>query len=176
MNAQIEEHLGTLSTENLHAAEISGKHFAGRAWNQYASLSYPEFDICADGPPSDRYDLIFCEQVLEHVWEPQKAIRNLFTMLRPGGTLLVSTPFLIKIHRCPEDYWRFTPECMQRMLVEAGFSVRDIHSWGNKRVVHAGLAKGRWPKFRPFRTLRNEADLPVMVWAYAQKPLTSAST
>lgn len=39
------------------------------------------------------YDLITCISVLEHVQEPDKAVRNMFSLLRPGGDLLLTFPY-----------------------------------------------------------------------------------
>jgi SAM-dependent methyltransferase len=170
MNDDIDAHLRPLATHELDVAEISGRRFADRRWRSYRALEFPEFDVCADGALHERsFDLIFCEQVLEHLWRPADALENLATMLRPGGRLVVSTPFMVKIHRCPDDFWRFSPDCLRRMLEEVPLEVERLESWGNRRCVSADLPDGRWTTYRPFRTLRNEPDVPVVVWAYARK-------
>jgi 2-polyprenyl-3-methyl-5-hydroxy-6-metoxy-1,4-benzoquinol methylase len=38
------------------------------------------------------FDLILCQQVLEHLTHPEKALQNFLAMLRPGGTILVTVP------------------------------------------------------------------------------------
>jgi len=53
-------------------------------------------------------DVIFLHEVLEHVPSPQAAIDALWRVLRPGGVLVGSTPFLLGIHDAPGDYYRFT--------------------------------------------------------------------
>ena len=59
------------------AAEISGDAQAGRPWKRFASLDYPEFDLCA---PLERaratFDVVICEQVIEHVVDPWAAARE----------------------------------------------------------------------------------------------------
>jgi SAM-dependent methyltransferase len=54
--------------------------------------------------------------VLEHVPDPITATRNLLQLLRPGGHLIVNTPFLVRIHGSPGDFWRFTPDGMRLLL------------------------------------------------------------
>ncbi len=56
------------------------------------------------------------------------------------------------------------------MLEEVPLEVERLESWGNRGCVSADLSQGAWAKYRPFRTLRNEVDVPVVVWAYARKP------
>jgi hypothetical protein len=153
--------------------EISGDTHATRGWREYRSLNYPEFDLCA--PLADRgtYDVVICEQVLEHVVDPFGAARNLRGLCNPGGHVIVATPFLIKIHELPEyrmrDYWRFTPRGLRTLLKGAGLEVERVRSWGNRQCVVGNL--GRWSAYRPWHMMRNEPDVPVQVWAYARNPV-----
>ena len=98
-----------LGPERLDVAEISGAHWAGFGWASHRTLNFPEFDLCE--PPSPLpalFDLVICEQVLEHVQNPLAATRTLRELCRPGGHVLVATPFLVALHDYPGDYWRFT--------------------------------------------------------------------
>ena len=92
-------------------------------------------------------------------------------MLRAGGTFLITTPFLIKFHPVPRDFWRWTEDGL-RLLLERGGFARDAirtHGWGNRACVRAQLARpDEWPR-RGFGSLRNEPDFPVVVWAFARQ-------
>ena len=57
---------------------------------------------------SQRYDVIICTQVLEHVTNPQKVFNELSRILKPGGTLHLTTNFIFPIHGAPYDFFRFT--------------------------------------------------------------------
>ncbi len=48
-------------------------------------------DIC-DVPPERHFDLIVLFQVLEHMREPQKVLRECANRLKPGGRLIVGVP------------------------------------------------------------------------------------
>lgn len=169
LNREIYAFLDSLPLDNLTAAEISGRHFMSRAWKSYDSLCYPDFDLCLPYTGSKKYDVIFCEQVLEHVVDPQRALITLNHMLNPNGILIVSTPFLIKIHQCPKDYWRFTPDGLKLLIERADLSVERLCSWGNRSCIRANLTNKNWAKYWPLRSLYNEDDFPVVVWAYARK-------
>ncbi len=65
-------------------------------------------DAQALGLASDTFDVVLCTEVLEHLPEPQAAIDEMFRVLKPGGTLLLTTRFLFPIHDAPHDYFRFT--------------------------------------------------------------------
>lgn len=61
-------------------------------------------------------DALFCVEVLEHVGRPEAAVAELRRVLRPGGCLIGSTPFLLGIHDAPNDYHRFTRYGLQRLF------------------------------------------------------------
>jgi hypothetical protein len=91
-------------------------------------------------------------------------------MLRPGGWLYVSTPFLIRIHEGPQDYWRWTPLGLEQHLVDCGFEREKIttKSWGNRECLIANLKN--WPRYVPrIHSLKNDPLFPLVVWAFAQK-------
>jgi SAM-dependent methyltransferase len=168
----VDRHIEELGPAGLTAAEISGDSHAGKPWKRFESLNYPEFDLCAPLEGRGTYDVVICEQVIEHVVDPWAAAGNLRGLCAPGGHVIVSTPFLIRIHELPmygmRDYWRFTPRGLQTLLERAGLVVDSVGSWGNRRCVAGNL--DHWPAYRRWLPLRNEPNLPVQVWAFARNP------
>jgi SAM-dependent methyltransferase len=69
-------------------------------------------DIRCDGqnlPFTDNlFDTIICIDVIEHVPNPQQMIQELVRVLKPGGILILSTPFFFYLHESPNDYTRFS--------------------------------------------------------------------
>ena len=173
LNRSVDEFLTSLDPASCRAAEISGSAHAGKPWKEFVSLDYPEFDLCAPLAGQGPFDVVVCEQVLEHVVDPCAAARNLLRLTVPGGRVVVSTPFLIKVHELPlyglNDYWRFTPRGLRLLLENAGLQVDDTHSWGNRSCVVGNF--DRWPAYRRWLSLRSEPDLPVQVWAFARHPV-----
>ena len=172
MNQAVDAHIASLEPARLSAAEISGETHAGKGWKSYRSLHYPDFDLCAPVPDDLRFDVVICEQVLEHVPDPWLAVRNLRRLCRPGGHVIVTSPFLIKVHEIPiwdmRDYWRFTPRGLRTLLHEAGLRVETIGQWGNRQCVTGNLRW--WPAYRPWLSLDNGRDIPVQIWAFARNP------
>lgn len=78
---------------------------------------------------SDLYDVVVCTQVLQYVDQPHRAIRELHRVLKPGGKLLLSVPFIEKDYSKMEDKWRFTKEAIS-MLLE-NFRERRVSVGGN---------------------------------------------
>ena len=77
-------------------------------------------DLVADArlvPVADSsVDVVLCTQVLEHIPEPVPVLQEIFRVLRPGGTLILSVPAIFPQHGSPGDYWRFMPQGLSWLL------------------------------------------------------------
>lgn len=166
MNADVRAVVDSLRPADLDVVEVSGDLWRDHGFRSYTSLSYADLDICHPPDVLPQFDLVLCEQVLEHVEDPITAVRTLRSLCRDGGHVLVSTPFLLRIHPHPGDYWRFTPDGMRVLLSGQGLEPVWIRGWGNRAVVRANL--GRWKPIRPWRSRANDPMLPIVVWALAQ--------
>jgi SAM-dependent methyltransferase len=69
------------------------------------------------------FDALICFEVLEHLAQPQAALREFARVLRPGAALLLTLPFLYPIHDAPYDYQRYTRHGLERALADAGFEI-----------------------------------------------------
>lgn len=58
----------------------------------YSPLADVKADICDLPFEENSYDLILCNHVLEHIPEDQKAMEELYRVLKPGGTLIAQVP------------------------------------------------------------------------------------
>ncbi|MCX7016043.1 MAG: class I SAM-dependent methyltransferase [Candidatus Sumerlaeota bacterium] len=75
----------------------------------------------------DSFGVIVCTEVLEHTRNPFAAVEELARVLRPGGHLLCTTPFNLRIHGPAPDCWRFTEDGL-RVLFAAHFAILEIRS------------------------------------------------
>lgn len=73
-------------------------------------------DIHDSGIDTETYDTIFAKEVLEHLYNPQKAINELYRILKKNGTLIFSTRFIYPYHEEPFDYFRFTKYGLRELL------------------------------------------------------------
>lgn len=71
--------------------EVARSVPSGATFSNDVSLAH----LQADGP----FDLALCIEVIAHCFDPAAELRKLFTVLAPGGTLLLSTPF--------HGYWKY---------------------------------------------------------------------
>ena len=86
------------------------------------------------------FDTVICLEVLEYVPHPGAALSELRRVLKPGGTLIVSTPFL---HRADalQDRWRFTEHGLHLVLNQIGFRVDDTNRQGAALAVVVNILK-----------------------------------
>lgn len=84
-------------------------------------------DICqCPQVPSDRFDICFSFNTLEHVTEPWSAAEECTRVTKPGGLLIVVAPFAWRYHPVPEDYYRFTHKGLAH-LFERTNQVETLH-------------------------------------------------
>lgn len=81
--------------------------------------------------PDDEYDTLLCSEVLEHVGEPEAALAEMARVVRPGGALVLSVPFLARLHEEPHDYYRYTEHGLEAMLGRNGFTVEQTEITGS---------------------------------------------
>ncbi len=73
-------------------------------------------DVCDMPFPDNNFDSVFLMEVLEHVHDPHKAISEIYRVLKPGGTLVFSVPFIFPLHDRPHDYFRYTKYGLELLL------------------------------------------------------------
>ena len=70
-------------------------------------------------------DAILSSQVIEHLPDPEKSIAESARVLKPGGLLFLSYPYLYPIHAPPFDYARLSQFALDAMLERHGFDLLE---------------------------------------------------
>jgi len=141
---------------NLHGRVMDIGVYDRRDWigDGYFTVNESGGDVEMDLTllyPSDvggLVDAIICTEVLEHCKDPFQACRHLYECLKPGGLLLITSPFLWPDHATDEyaDYWRFTAGGW-RLLLQAFDDVKVIEcAWTNEGAAAYDILR-RWEGF-----------------------------
>lgn len=85
------------------------------------------------------YDTVLLSDVLEHIAEPSLLMAEVSRILRPGGHLLITVPFLYWIHESPHDYHRYTAFALDRLCRRNGLEPLLITPLGGSLDVLADI-------------------------------------
>jgi SAM-dependent methyltransferase len=72
--------------------------------------------------PDGQFELVISQEMVEHVPDPFRAVREMARVLRAGGALYLQAPLVLGYHPGPEDYWRFSRAGMKRLIEQAGLA------------------------------------------------------
>lgn len=89
------------------------------------------FGTAQNLPFRDRqFDTVILLEVLEHLDQPETALQDAKRLVKAGGKLIVSTPFLYPIHDAPWDFQRWTLYGLQRLAKSTGTRIKDLKPLG----------------------------------------------
>jgi SAM-dependent methyltransferase len=94
----------------------------------------------------ESFDTVLCTSVLEHVDNVEQAVAELCRVLRPGGRLLITMPFLYPTHEAPHDFWRTTHFGLRSLLTRHGLELGTIAAQGGPLVLVAHFFFGAFGK------------------------------
>jgi SAM-dependent methyltransferase len=104
------------------------------------------------------FEFVLCTETLEHVARPAAVLAELRRVLKPGGTLALTVPFLHPVHQAPHDYYRYTPYGLRHLLAEAGFEVESLSAAGGF-FTFLHLELGDLPSHLPLGVKASAASL-----------------
>jgi SAM-dependent methyltransferase len=90
--------------------------------------------------PDNSVDLVYSVSVLEHVRYPQRVVKEMHRIIKPGGLVFISVPFIFPFHADPDDFYRFSYRgidilCEDFERLDSGFS-RGPASTMHQLLVH----------------------------------------
>lgn len=90
-------------------------------------VDYPSTDVLGVGERlpflSESMDGIYCDCVLEHVKDPFACAREILRVLKPGGFLHCTVPFLQPVHAYPNHFYNMTLQGLINLF--PGMEVRE---------------------------------------------------
>lgn len=149
-------------------ADKRGYHCLGLTWNEKETeIAARRAELCqvqhtafrvvdvrkldAESDLIGRFDVVMCCENIEHILDDRKLINDMFRVLKPGGRLLLTTPWAKYDPVTRPDAGPFLPEetgwhvrrgytkCMlEELCQEAGFMVEEVDytcGWLNQRTI-----------------------------------------
>jgi SAM-dependent methyltransferase len=123
---------------------IPATHYVGLDLDSPVTRALGVADAYYDGGrfpfPDANFDGVLCSEVLEHVFTPKEFLGEIARVLRPGGRLLLTVPFVWDEHEQPHDFARYTSFGLRAVLERAGFTVDEQRKSGADARALAQLA------------------------------------
>lgn len=107
--------------------------------------------------PDSSFDNVICLEVFEYLKNPQKAIGEIERVLRPKGKLILSCPFMYKVH---QDQLRYTSDFWKEELLKK-FSEKEVKTVGNFYTIILDIIRGKIAKLK-FKPLKAILYLPYL--------------
>jgi len=151
------EFLGYKNLEILNYDNKTGSFDLDQDWQNTENHEFIDLVI----NKKNKYDFVFCNQVLEHVFSPIQAIKNLHYITKKKGYIWISIPTINCIHGDPYFYSSgYHPRYLDRLGKEAGLEVIHVGAFGSRKYL-AHAVDGHWcfhDELRPgFKTKRDFA-------------------
>jgi len=122
--------------------------YRGEGQEEYGDLReiFPGYEYVGcdmrEGPRVDRIEdvtalsaadgavaTLFCLNTLEHVYDIRKGFAEIARVVADGGMAVISLPFYFKVHDYPGDFWRMTPEALERATAPFPWRIIGSRGW-----------------------------------------------
>jgi SAM-dependent methyltransferase len=117
-----------------YAAMFPQVDYKGLDYRKSGTNQNPNADFLYDGGKfpfrARTFDFALATEVLEHVFEPDYFVREISRILKPGGLLLLTVPFIWDEHEQPYDFGRYTSFGIKALLERNGFTIIDQRKTG----------------------------------------------
>lgn len=100
-----------------------------------------ECDLSKELPlENESVDTVILSDVLEHIPNPERLLKEIHRILTPKGALLLNVPFLYPEHEKPYDYFRYTEFFYRNTARKLGYDLAVIKKVGGEKEVVITLA------------------------------------
>lgn len=107
----------------LHASEFVGE-LVPKAKKLNPGVKVIQESVYELTHNDEKYDMIFLLEVLEHLDYPDKALKEIRRVLKPGGVLIIGVP--------REPLWRFLNMVRGKYLKDFGNTVGHLNHWSSR--------------------------------------------
>jgi SAM-dependent methyltransferase len=136
--------------------------------NEKKLICYPEYDLHVPFG-NDLFDFFLFNQTIEHLYNPFKAIENIYNSLKPGGYVFTSVPTINIPHMTPFHFNGYTPMGLAVLFKTYGFEIIETGQWGNFSYIEHLFKTHSWPSLNNLNNIQNEERNVCQCWILAKK-------
>jgi len=81
---------------------------------------------------NDSFDAVLCTQVMEHIYDHQAMMNEIYRVIKPGCHIILTVPYAWELHEEPYDFFRFTKHALKELFEKTGFTIDYIKPNGGK--------------------------------------------
>ena len=132
-------------------------------------LKYPPHDLhFFDEKFILKFDFFIFNQTIEHLYNPFKAIENIYKYMKSGGYVFTSVPTINIPHMTPIHYNGYNPMGLALLFMSCGFEVIEIGQWGNYDYIQKLFKHHWWPDATQVSIVNEEKNV-AQCWILAKK-------
>lgn len=116
------------------------------------------------------FDSILCSEVFEHLFNLEVMLDELYRVLKPGGFMLITVPFVWDEHEIPYDFGRYSSFGLTYLVEKHGFKVEASHKSTTYfetiiQLRNAYIYQHIFPKKKVFKLIFNPLIIfPLTLW------------
>jgi SAM-dependent methyltransferase len=115
---------GTRPFRSLYESRSSFSVGTDVPFSQHDTSAVDVYSIAHALPFDDAvFDIVLCTEMLEHVPDPGAVLSEIRRVLKPGGRLVMTTPFLVPLHEEPYDFFRYTSHGLRQLCSRASLEI-----------------------------------------------------
>ena len=104
--------------------------------------------------PDNSFNTILATSIFEHVEEPDKAISEMYRILKKDGYCIVITPFMWHLHEAPRDFYRYTKYGLEYLLKKHRFEIVSLRPIGGFWITFGQQFLYHIQKYKRFSILK----------------------
>lgn len=116
---------GQLNAWDISQSSLAATTKALKQMDISIDLNIREQDLLDNSGVYDQFDSVICSEVLEHTENPEKGLKHIYQILKPGGRAYINVP----INSPAPDHiylWRKTEE-VRNLFINCGFQVESFY-------------------------------------------------
>ncbi len=111
------------------------------------------------------FDIVIASNVLEHLPNPEEAMKEYARVLRPGGRIIGAVPFFASIHQAPYDFYRYTHFALSYILKKTGYAHERVEVLGTAEEAYLQVQKKMFIMARDTKNRYPDFPRKFLIWA-----------